>query len=142
MKTFKLGKASLKRIEEIDVRLTWLIHRVIAESPYDFGIPRDGGKRTAERQKELYDLVPKVTNLDGYSKKSYHQSGKAFDIFLLDEHGACWSCEDKYKEIADLFLKEFDLMKREGFFKENEVLKWGGNWKRFKDLPHFELRSI
>lgn len=142
MKKFRLSRRSKKRLEEVNSKLKLLITRVLDKSPHDFGIPRHGGKRTAEEQNSLYNQVPRVTWLDGYIKLSYHQSGNAFDIFIYDEHGACWKCEFKYHEVAEIFLKEFDLMKKEGIFSENEVLKWGGHWKRFKDLPHFELRTI
>ncbi len=83
-----------------------------------------------------------MTQLDGYLKKSYHQSGEALDIFVYDEHGACWKCGNKYKDIANLFKSEFDLMKREGIFCKHEFLRWGGDWSKFKDLPHFEIRTI
>lgn len=77
--------------------------------------------------------------MDGFKNKSYHQSGNAFDIFIYDEHGACWDCKEKYEEVKELFMKEFDLMKKEELFGEDENLYWGGDW-RFKDLPHFEIR--
>ena len=31
-------------------------------------------------------------------------------------------------------------MKGEGKFEEHENLRWGGDWTRFKDRPHFEVR--
>lgn len=141
-KVFKLSKNSKKNIEGIDSRLIKLVERSIAKSPHDFGIPSDGGFRTAQQQNNLFHKRPQVTWIDGFKKKSYHQTGKAFDIFVYDEHGACWACREKYLEISEIIKAEFALMKEEGIFKENETIEWGGDWtKRKKDLPHFQLND-
>lgn len=142
MGNFKLSRNSKKNIKGIREEIILLINRVLAKSPHDFGIPKYGGLRTPQEQNNLFHQKPKITWLDGFKKKSYHQSGNAFDIFVYDEHGACWECKHKYKELADLFKEEFNSMKSEGLFKKNEVLKWGGDWIRFKDLPHFEIREV
>lgn len=136
---FKLSRSSKKNIKDIDKRLINLVDKVLAKSEIDFGIPGLGGKRTAQEQNNLFHQVPKVTQLDGFKKKSYHQSGNAFDIFVYDEHGACWDCKEKYKKIADLFKEEYAIMKQEGIFEVAEVFSWGGDWIRFKDLPHFQI---
>lgn len=140
MSSFKLSRRSKKNLKGIDDRLYELVERSLKKSNHDFGIPQYGGLRTPQEQNNLFHKIPKVTWLDGFKKKSYHQSGKAFDIFVFDEHGACWDCIDKYKDIARVIFEEFDLMKSEGIFNEDKELKWGGNWIRFKDYPHFELR--
>ena len=139
-KIYKLSKSSKKNIKDVDSRLKTLVNRVIKKSPHDFGIPGNGGFRTAQEQNNLFHQRPKVTQLDGFKNKSYHQSGKAFDIFIYDEHGACWDCVKKYKEVADIIKSEFDSMKEEGIFNVEEALQWGGEWARFKDLPHFQIK--
>ena len=139
-KIYKLSKNSKKNIKDVDSRLKTLVNRVIKKSPHDFGIPSNGGFRTAQEQNNLFHQRPKVTQLDGFKNKSYHQSGKAFDIFIYDEHGACWDCVKKYKEVADIIKSEFDSMKEEGIFNVEETLQWGGDWTRFKDLPHFQIK--
>jgi len=140
MANFKLSRNSKRNIKGIDKRLIELVERSLKLSDHDFGIPNNGGLRTAQEQNNLFHKRPKVTWLDGFNKKSYHQSGNAFDIFLYDEHGACWDCIDKYKDIAKTIFAEFKKMQEECIFSENEELRWGGNWKRFRDYPHFELR--
>lgn len=137
-KKFKLSKSSRANLD-VNEDLIALVKRSLAKSPHDFGIPEDGGFRTPQEQNNLFHRRPKVTQLDGFKKISYHQSGKAFDIFIYDEHGACWECKFKYEEVKEVIFEEFKLMKEEGFFKDKE-LRWGGDWIRFKDLPHFELR--
>jgi len=140
MADFKLSKNSKKNIKGINKDLEKLVVRVLAKSDIDFGIPSSGGIRTAQEQNNLFHQRPKVSWLDGFKKISYHQSGNAVDIFVYDEHGACWDCIGKYKTIADLMKKEFILMKEEGLFKDHESFEWGGDWRRFKDLPHFQVR--
>lgn len=140
MAKFKLSRSSKKNIEGVDKRIITLIERSLKKSPHDFGIPKYGGYRTPQEQNNLFHKKPKVTNLDGFKNKSYHQSGFAVDIFCLDEGKACWNeCEYKYTEVSNVIKDEFELMKSEGIFKENEFLEWGGDWKRFKDLPHFQI---
>ena len=140
MGEFKLSRNSKKNIKGVRKNIIKLIERALAKSPHDFGIPQDGGKRTAQRQNELFHMKPRVTTLDGFRRKSFHQTGDAFDIFTYDEHGACWDCKEKYKEIADLIKAEFALMQDEGIFNCDDKITWGGDWKRFPDLPHFEFR--
>lgn len=140
MKKYKLSRNSLKNLHKVDKNIIELIKRSLSKSVHDFGIPKDGGLRTAQEQNNLFYKRPKVTWLDGFLRKSYHQSGKAFDVFLYDEHGACWRCKEKYIEISNTFKIEFEIMKNEGIFKDDENIIWGGDWKRFRDLPHFEIR--
>ncbi|NQZ20206.1 MAG: M15 family metallopeptidase [Bdellovibrionales bacterium] len=140
MSEYKLGRNSRKNLKGVNPHIVSLIERSLKKSPHDFGIPQYGGKRTAQEQNNLFHRIPKVTQLDGFKKISYHQSGQAFDIFVYDEHGACWDCIEKYKEIADIIKAEFESMKLEGSFSEDEELVWGGDWIRFKDRPHFEVR--
>lgn len=147
MAKYKLSKSSAKNIKGVRDGIKELIKRVLENAPHDFGIPGSGGLRTAQEQNNLFHQRPKVTQLDGFKRKSYHQTGNAFDIFVYDEHGACWECVHKYKDLADAFKAEFAKMKSEQldsdadcWFEEDEQLFWGGDWKRFKDLPHFEIR--
>ena len=140
MTEHKLSKNSKKNIKGINKDLEKLVVRVLKKSDHDFGIPKYGGLRTPQEQNNLFHQRPKVSWLDGFKKISYHQSGNAVDIFVYDEHGACWDCRNKYKEIADLMKAEFIIMKEEGFFEGYDSFEWGGDWTRFKDLPHFQIK--
>lgn len=140
-KEFKLSKNSKKNIKDVRSEIKVLVDRVLSISSHDFGIPSDGGKRTAQEQNNLYHKRPPVTNVDGFKNISYHQTGNAVDIFIYDEHGACWDCINKYKEVADLFKSEFKKMQEEGLFKKTEQIRWGGDWRN-PDRPHFEVRDI
>jgi len=140
MSKYKLSRRSKSRIKGINKSLIMLIERSLDKSKHDFGIPRYGGKRTAKEQNVLYKADK--SNCDGYIIESNHQSGNAFDIFIYDEHGACWECKHKYKDVAATIKSEFRLMKQEGLFDNDVIIRWGGDWKNFIDLPHFEIKKI
>lgn len=138
-KEFKLSRNSKKNLSGVEKNIIELVNRVIKKSPYDFGIPKYGGKRTAQEQNNLFHQRPKVTTLDGFKKKSYHQTGKAFDIFVFFEGRARWDCPEKYEAIWQVIESEFNIMKEEGEFLPTDFIEWGGNWKRFRDYPHFQI---
>lgn len=127
---YKLSKRSLNRLDGVNPILIAIAVDSIRESPYDFGIPQHGGKRTSDEQNLLFKQIPKVTYKDGFIKKSYHQTGKAFDIFIIVNGKATW--ESKYYiEVSDHILS----IARD---KYKVDLQWGGSW-RMKDLPHFQI---
>lgn len=130
---FRLSKRSLRRLKGVEPVLIAILTEGIKESPYDFGIPRHGGFRTESEQYLLYKQRPKVTNIDGYNRKSYHQTGRAFDIYAVIEGKPTWD-HKYYKPIADHLIK----IAKERF---NVVLEWGGNFKSFVDLPHFQIKK-
>lgn len=140
MKNFRLSRNSKNNLKGVREEIKTLVDRVLVKSPHDFGIPRDGGLRTAERQNELFNQIPKVTSCDGYHKLSYHQSGNAFDIFIYDEHGACWECTWKYDDVSEIVKAEFKIMQDEGLFSKDEIIRWGGDWRN-PDRPHFEIKQ-
>jgi len=72
-----------------------------------------------------------VTNCDGVKTLSNHQSGCAIDIVPLDKNGnPSWpdKSDGQWKIISD-------IMKIAGF-------QWGGDWAKFPDYPHYELKEI
>lgn len=85
--------------------------------------------RTEERQQELFDK--------GFSKtlQSRHlpnKLGKSEAVDFVVFYSGRWSWDDK-----DLYIYEFfgQLVKR----KFGNILRWGADFKTFKDYPHFEL---
>ena len=128
---YKLSKRSLKRLDKVNPLLIAILVDGIKDSPYDFGIPLFGGYRTAEEQNALYNKKPRVTYKDGYQNMSYHQTGNAFDIYAYVDGKATWN--KKYYEPIARHLQEI-AMNRYGI-----NLTWGGDWVKFKDLPHFQI---
>ena len=138
---YKLSNRSLSRLDGVHPVLIQIIEEGIKDSPFDFGIPQFGGKRTAEDQNMLYqrgrDLPGSiVTNTDGYIKLSNHQPkedgyGHAFDIYAYVDGKASWN-----KVHLTAIAKHLQKIAKEKF---NVDLTWGGDWSRFKDMPHFQL---
>ena len=128
---FKLSKRSIGRLQNVNSLLIVIVADGIKDSPFDFGIPQHGGKRTADEQNLLFKQIPKVTNADGFDKRSYHQSGNAFDIFAYVDGKASW--ETKYLEPIARHLQSVAKEK----YKID--LKWGGDFRSFKDMPHFQI---
>ena len=125
---YKLSNRSLNYLQGVDAVLIEIIKEAIKDSPYDFGIPSTGGFRTAEIQNELYKKG--VSNCDGYKKKSYHQSGRAFDIYAYIDGKASWD-----EEIMTVIAR---YIQHVASIKFNIKLTWGGDWKNFKDYPHYQ----
>ena len=137
MKPFKLSKTSRERLTGIKPILIEIIEEGIKTSPIDFGIPQDGGLRTAYRQNAMYaqgrtDLSkPKITNADGFKKFSRHQSGEAFDIYAFVDGKASWDIQ----HLTTIARHLQAVAKSKGV-----ELEWGGDFKSIKDLPHLEMR--
>lgn len=125
-----LNQRSLDRLKGVKQILIDILIEAAKDSPYEFQIPPDGGLRTASRQKELFDK--KVSKCDGYTNKSEHQKGTAFDIFLLIDGRASWDKAALTKTARHIQeVAEFDFKTK---------LEWGGDWK-WKDMPHLQLNA-
>lgn len=83
--------------------------------------------RTVAEQNELYakgrtTKGPKVTNARG--GYSYHNYGLAFDAAPLVNGDIDWNNSKLFNEM--------------GSIGKSVGLEWGGDWKSFKDTPHFQ----
>lgn len=138
---YKFSKRSLKRLKGVEPLLIAIFVDAISDSPYDFGIPRSGGYRSASEQNKLYKEGK--SQRDGYKRRSYHQSGKAIDIFLYIGGKAYWD-KDKLEEVA----KHIQKVAKDKYKVE---LIWGGDWdndgnrvdhdpdEKFFDGAHFQI---
>lgn len=89
------------------------------------------GFRTFAEQDALFAQRPKVTNAKG--GQSIHNYGFAVDIVLIIE-GKEASWDVKIDWDGD---KKSDWMECVNVFKKYGW-NWGGDWKSFKDMPHFD----
>lgn len=136
MKEFEFSINSLINMKGIDDDLYKLMKLALSRSPIDFGVPKYGGLRTVEDQQHLYNQTPRITKADGIIKKSYHQTGKAVDVFAYVNGKASWD-DEHLALIAGVVLscaKELGLN-----------VTWGGTFgsKEFKgwDRPHFQIEK-
>ena len=85
--------------------------------------------RTNEEQDELYAKRPKVTNAKG--GQSIHNYGLAFDIVILFDKDGNGTFETASWKVDRYFMIVVDYFKSHGY-------EHGGDWKNFKDYPHFQ----
>lgn len=119
---FKFGERSLKRLEGVNPDLVRVMHRAIAMSPIDFTVLE--GLRSLARQHQLMALGATRT------MKSRHLTGHAVDIAPLLGGTVRWDWP-LYHQLAPT-IKEAAKM-------EGVRIEWGGDWKSFKDGPHWQL---
>lgn len=93
--------------------------------------------RSPEEQNQLFNQKPKVTNAKAW--QSIHQYGLAFDIVLLYDLDNDGNFETASWDIKKDFDKDgiADWMEVTNYFK-SKGYEWGGDWKSFKDAPHFQ----
>ena len=110
--------------------LQQVLQDAIAITPVDFGIVYDtGGFRTAEDQNRLYRSGK--SSLDGYNKKSYHQTGWAVDVFAYANGKAIWDGREMFEVIATIM--EVGMI-------HGLVMEWGGLWEgKSRDTPHIQV---
>lgn len=132
---FKFSQSSIKRLNTIHPSLKLIMEESLKVSPIDFGIPADGGKRTAERQNELFKQG--VSKCDGYVNKSNHQTGNAVDVYAYVDGAASWD-KKHLTLLAGTILSTANRLIQEG--KIDISIEWGGNWTTFIDMPHYEIK--
>lgn len=125
--TFKLSSNSLRNLDGVHPELIDVVKMAIQITKIDFGIPSTGGYRTAETQHKLF--LDGKSKADGYDNKSYHQTGNAVDVFAYVGGKASWEAE----HLSMVACAMLEAANRLGV-----NLRWGGHFKSFIDMPHFE----
>ena len=85
--------------------------------------------RTPEEQHKLFIQRPRVTKADSW--QSIHNYGLAFDIVLLYDKDTNGTFELASWENNKYWMQVVEYFKLKGW-------EWGGDWKSFKDTPHFQ----
>lgn len=94
--------------------------------------------RTIEEQNQIFAQGRTksgriVTNAKG--GQSIHNYGLAFDIVILHDKDKNGTFETASWDLDKHFMKVVNYFKSEGW-------EWGGDWNRFKDYPHFQLKKL
>lgn len=118
----KLSESSLKKIDGVHPDLQRVVYRAAEITAVDFIITE--GLRTVERQKKL------VASGASKTMNSRHITGHAVDLAALVDGEVRWDWP--------LYHKLAEAMK-EAARIEGVPIEWGGDWKTFKDGPHFQL---
>lgn len=119
---YTLSPRSYKRLEGVHPDLVRVVERAIAITEVDFVVLE--GLRTKERQAQL--LIAGASR----TMNSRHITGHAVDL------GAWVSKEVRWD--WPLYAKIATAMKKAAT-EQNVPIVWGGDWRTFKDGPHFEL---
>ena len=120
--SFHLSQRSLRRLAGVHPDLCRVVRRALVLTPVDFTVTE--GLRTRKRQARLVRAGASRT------LNSRHLTGHAVDIAALVDGEVRWDWS-LYAAIAKAFRQAADELDVE--------IVWGGDWKRLRDGPHFEL---
>lgn len=119
---YVLGTVSKNNLKGVHPDLVKVVEKSITLTEIDFRVTE--GLRSKTRQIELVNK--------GASKtlNSRHITGHAVDVVALIGGSVRWDWP-LYDKIAKAFKQSAKEL--------NIPIVWGGDWKTFKDGPHFEL---
>lgn len=121
-RTYSFGQRSLKRLEGVHPDLVKVMKLAISRTPLDFTVLE--GVRTLAQQKKYYKAGATRT------MNSRHLTGHAVDVAPLIGGKVRWDWP-LYHQLAKIIKQCAKEL--------NVPITWGGDWKSFKDGPHWEL---
>lgn len=117
-----LSERSLSRLEGVHADVVRVVKRAAVTSNIDFTVLE--GLRTLERQKTL------VARGASKTMKSRHLTGHAVDLAPFVDGQVVWAWP-LYHKLA--------VIVKAAAVDENVPIEWGGDWRSFKDGPHWQL---
>lgn len=120
--TFKLSQKSIDRLSGVHQDLVDVVKRAIEISEVDFAVLE--GVRSVARQEQLVKAGASQT------MKSRHITGHAVDLGAYVNGSVRWDWP-LYDKIA--------LAMKAAAIEKQVAIEWGGDWRTFKDGPHFQL---
>ena len=118
----KYSARSLRSLKGIHPDLRRVIDRALQESPLDFSVIE--GLRTKERQRKL------VASGASKTMNSRHITGHAVDLLPIGPNGPAFDWP-LYHKLGPAVKAAAEV--------EGVAIAWGGDWRSFKDGPHFQL---
>ena len=125
--SFKFGSRSESKLKDVHPDLVRVMRRAIRMSPVDFTVIE--GIRTLARQRQLVTAGASKTMNSRHLKASNGYS-HAVDIAPYVGGKIRWDWP-LYHQIAPVVKEAARL--------EKVPIEWGGDWKSFKDGPHWQL---
>ncbi len=117
-----LGSRSRARLEGVHPDLVKVVEMAAKMSSLDFTVLE--GLRTPERQAQLVKIgATRTTN-------SRHLTGHAVDLGVMVEGELRWDWP-LYRQLAPIV--------KNAALAVGVPIEWGGDWKTFKDGPHWQL---
>lgn len=119
---FTFGARSLNKLIGVHPDLQRVMRRAITQSTVDFAITE--GLRDKTRQAQLVAAGASQT------MRSRHLTGHAVDVvaFIGQEVRWDWPLYEKISKAVKAAALELNI-----------PIVWGGDWRTFRDGPHFEL---
>lgn len=121
---------SINRMAGIHPDLRRVLDRALLHAPFAFIVTE--GLRTAARQRELVRIGASKT------MNSRHLTGHAVDIVPFVDIDKDGKVETEEMYAWPLYYRLADTMKAAAV-AEGVRVEWGGDWRTFKDGPHWEL---
>jgi peptidoglycan L-alanyl-D-glutamate endopeptidase CwlK len=120
--TFALGARSLSRLSGVHPDLVKVVQLAIRKSDLDFAVLE--GCRTIDRQRQLF--AQKATK----TMNSRHLTGHAVDLAPVINGDVSWDWPlyNRLAKTVKAAAAELGI-----------PITWGGDWRTFKDGPHWEL---
>ena len=122
---FALSSRSRSKLEGVNPDLVRVVELAIERTEDDFMVAE--GVRSLERQREL------VAAGRSQTMNSRHLTGHAVDLWILVNNTVNWEMP-RYRKLAGIVLACADEL--------GVPVEWGGNWRTFKDGPHFQLKRV
>lgn len=121
---------SLSRLKGVHPDLVRGMTRALQEAPFPIRVIE--GLRTVARQKELVRIGASRT------MRSRHLTGHAVDVVPMVDLDRNGRVETEEMFSWPLIVKLAPVIKQ-AFKAEGIPIEWGGDWKSFRDGPHWQL---
>ncbi|MGN3704454.1 M15 family metallopeptidase [Achromobacter xylosoxidans] len=128
MSNFQLSQRSLGRLDGVHPDLVEVVKLAIQRTAVDFTVVE--GVRTPERQRELVAQGASQTQ-NSYHLKQADGYGHAVDLAPIVGGAIPWDDWAQFRALADT-VKACAV-------ELGVPVEWGGDWKTFKDGPHFQI---
>lgn len=128
----KLDARSITRLHGVHPDLVAIVNRAAEVTAQPFIVTE--GLRTLERQKKLVEAGASQT------LRSRHLTGHAVDLaaFIDMDGTGDYTSGDNIRWDWPLY-KTLSIAMKDAAKELNLPIEWGGDWKTFKDGPHFQL---
>ena len=117
-----LSAADVQKLEGVHADLVKVLEKAAEQDVIAFVVTE--GVRTLKRQRDLFAHGATTT------MRSRHLSGHAVDLAVLIGGEISWSWP-LYAQLA--------LVMKTAAAEVGVPIEWGGDWRTFKDGPHFQL---
>lgn len=125
----RFSKRSIAKLESCHVVLQRLMNSVIEDT--DFSVIC--GHRGPEEQDAAY-----AANASKFKwPKSKHNSSPSMAVDIVP-YPLDWKDIESFKALALVVKRHWEMIPVEEL--SGTTLSWGGDWKKFKDYPHWEIK--